>query len=203
VHDWLAWHWLDGEHERSDWRAAVEAARCQHRANPLAPARAGRESRPAWLSERMHRWAVAEAVVWHGAPLPTAANYDVPEFAMWERARAAGPVLTEKETRESQIIHGDVAGNLLRDPAFDTLAFIDMSPGWRPPSSVDAQIVVEGFAFHDGDEALLDDVSPPDAARACAFRLLCGFQALATVPGASLPPKEVARMSRVLDAIDA
>ena len=132
VDNWIAWRWIDGEHERTNWLAAADAARCLHRAIPPAAARAGREGRPEWLHQRTHRWARAEASVWHGAPLPAEADYSVPEVALWERARAAGPVLTEEEERESQVIHGDVAGNVLRDPALDTLAFIDMSPGWRP-----------------------------------------------------------------------
>jgi hypothetical protein len=206
VDNWIAWHWIAGEHERSDWRAAAQAARCLHRAIPAAAARAGRDTRPAWLAGRTHRWARAEAVVWHGAALPAEADYSVPEVALWERARDAGPVLTAEEERESQIVHGDVASNILRDPAFDTLAFIDMSPGWRPASSVDAQVIVEGVAFYGGDEALLDDVaSAPGGraavARACAFRVLCGLQAVAL--GATFTPDEVARFTRVLDAVDA
>jgi hypothetical protein len=89
----------------------------------------------------------------------------------------------------------------LIDARFDPIALIDVSPGWRTPASVDAQIAVEAVAWFGGDEALLDDVAAPDVARACAFRLLCGFQALTV--GMKFNPEEVARFSRVLDAIGA
>jgi hypothetical protein len=76
-----------------------------------------------------------------------------------------------------------------------------MSPGWRPPSSAHAQIFVEGVAWHGGEESLISAVDRADVARACGFRLLCGFQALAV--GLRLNPVEVARFRRVLDLIDA
>nr|MBA2609998.1 hypothetical protein [Actinomycetota bacterium] len=150
---------------------------------------------------RSHRWARAERTVWHGAPLPEQAIYDVPEWSEWERARAAGPPLAAGEQAQCQVVHGDVAGNTLAEAAVATIALIDVSPGWRTPASVDAQITVEGVVWFGGEEALLDEVAAPDIARACAFRLMCGFQALTV--GVKFDPAEVARFARVLDVIGA
>lgn len=197
---WAAWHWIDGQHERTRWREVVAAAEAFHDALQVAVATAGVDARPSWLDTRGHRWAIAEGVVWRGEPLPERAVYDVPEWALWERARAAGPPLSAGE--DCQVVHGDIAGNVLVG-ADGVPAFIDMSPGWRPAASAHTQVLVEAYAFHGGDESLVADIDVADAARAMGFRLLCGFQALAQVPGAALPPAEVGRFARVLELIGA
>jgi hypothetical protein len=198
---WTAWHWVDGDHCRDRWPDVAHAARAFHRELDAAVTRASLDTGPPWLEPRSHRWAQAERTVWHDAPLPERAMYDVPEWALWERARALGPPLTVDEERRCRVVHGDVAGNVLADRSSGALVLIDVSPGWRTLESVDAQIAVEAVAWFGADEALLDDVAPADAARACAFRLLCGFQALTT--GLAFNPAEVARFARVLDVVGA
>lgn len=205
VDGWSAWHWLEGEHERLAWDEVLVASRAFHVALANAVAALEYAPRPTWLDTRTHRWAVAEAVVWHDAPLPTNAVYDVPEFALWERARALGPPLSDGERRASQVIHGDIAGNVLR-AADGQLAFIDVSPGWRPAASTEAQVLVEAVAWHGAPASTLDPVIASRdgrvaAARACGFRLLCGFQALSL--GATFNDREIVRFARVLDAIGA
>lgn len=203
---WTAWRWIEGNHEAARWRDVLAASRALHRAIPAAARAIGRDERPAWLDARTHRWAVAERVVWHGAEMPTTAVYDVPEWELWDRARALGPALTSEEAAASQVVHGDVSGNVLSSPAFEEVVFIDMSPGWRPASSVEAQIAVESVAWHGGDESLLEEIAARPGgraamARACAFRVLCGFQALFV--GGGFNPRETERFARVLDAIGA
>ena len=197
---WTAWEWFEGEHERARWREVWTAARAFHRALAAAIDQTGVDARPAWLDTRGHRWAIAEGVVWRDDPLPAAAIYDVPEWELWKRARAVGPPLTDAEAAASQVVHGDIAGNVLVG-ADGVPAFIDMSPGWRPAASAHAQIFVEGVAWHGGDESLIASVDRADVARACAFRLMCGFQAITT--GLKFNPWEVERFVRVLDLVDA
>jgi uncharacterized protein (TIGR02569 family) len=197
---WAAWHWIEGAHERTRWREVLIAAEAFHRALLDAVAGTGVDMRPAWLDTRGHRWAVAEGVVWRDEPPPAQAIYDVPEWELWERARAAGPPLTADEAGASQVVHGDIASNVLAGPD-GTPAFIDMSPGWRPPSSAHAQVFVEGVVWRGGDESLLASLERADVARACAFRLMCGFQALTI--GLTFNPAETARFRRVLDLVGA
>jgi len=200
---WTAWRWLEGEHRVQNWRDVTNAARAFHRELPRAAARIGAARQPKWLEPRSHRWARSERTVWHGAPLP-GEYHERPEWSLYERAVAVGPPLTAAEDAHSQVVHGDVAGNVLCDPAFDTLALIDVSPGWRPPSSVDAQIAIEAVAWFGADESLLEPIgSEPGGqaalARACAFRLLCGFQESAN--WAVDYPGEVETWTRVLEMI--
>ena len=197
---WAAWRWFDGEHERTRWQDVRVAAEAFHRALRVAVDAAGVDARPAWLDTRGHRWALAEGVVWRGEPLPTAAIYDVPEWELFERFRVAGPPLTVEEAERSQVVHGDIAGNVLVGTD-GTPTFIDMSPGWRTPSSAEVQILVEGYAFFGGVESVLAGFDRADIARACAFRLMCGFQALAI--GLELNPEQLTRFRRILDLVDA
>jgi hypothetical protein len=202
---WTAWRWFEGEPCVDQWPAVTEAARAFHRALPEAIVRAGLDPMPAWLEPRSHRWARAERAVWHGAPLPGEFG-DRAEWSLYERAVALGPPLTRAEEAASQVVHGDIPSNVLIDRAANAMAFIDVSPGWRPPSSVDAQIATEAVAWFAGDPSLLDEVSAVTGgtaamARVCAFRLLCGFQASAN--WADDYPGEVANWTRVLDLLGA
>lgn len=197
---WTAWRWLDGDHADGSWDRVVEATDAFHEELRCAVARAGLAPRPSWLDTRDHRWARAERTVWHGAPLPPTCNTGEREWSMFRRAVQLGPPLTEGELAQCQVVHGDVAGNVLLDPA-GTPGFIDVSPGWRTPKSSSVQTLVEAVAWRSAGVELLDGISRADAARACGFRLLCGLQVVADWGDAI--PEEVAAWERVLDAIGA
>jgi uncharacterized protein (TIGR02569 family) len=197
---WTAWHWLSGTHARGDWRSVAAAADAFHAELANTVTRRGLEVRPAWLDTRDHRWARAERCVWHGAALPPTVNTGELEWSMFHRAVALGPPLDDNERNQCQVVHGDVAGNVLVDDG-GVPGFIDMSPGWRPPQSAATQTLVEAVAWFGADPSLLDRVDPAEAARACAFRLLCGLQ---LVPDWVVAvPEEVENWQRVLAAIGA
>src|SRR5207249_310164 len=132
-----------------------------------------------------------------------------PLAEQFARATAAGPPLRPDEAEASQVVHGDVAGNVIVAPALPP-AFIDISPGWRPAMSVDAQIVVEAVAWHRGAPALVEEAAGAvdgvaAVARACAFRLLCAMCAVAEGFGATEETQahEAASFARVLDLVGA
>lgn len=206
VDGYTAWRWLDGDHRKDRWPDVITSARAFHEELPRAIARAGLEPRPRFIDARDHRWAQAERATWHGGPMPTHANYDVPEFALYERVAALARPHRADEAVACQVVHGDVTGNVIFEDAQATPAFIDMSPGWRTSSSVEAQIAVEAVAWFGGDASLLTSIAErPDGiteiARVCAWRLLCGFQAL--MVGLTFNDKEVAGWTRVIEAIGA
>jgi hypothetical protein len=198
---WTAWRWIDGEHERAKWRDVTVAADALHAAIPDAIARAAVDVRPAWLDTRRHRWALAEATVWHGAPLPPIVNAGEVERDLYNRAIALGPPLTADERAASQVVHGDIASNVLQLADGSGHAFIDMSPGWRPASSIGAQIAVEAVTWFHAPPETLDGFAPADLARACAFRLLCGLQVSAD--WATDFPGELKRFTRTMQLIGA
>jgi hypothetical protein len=198
---WTAWEWFEGEHERTDWRAVIAAADAFHRALPAAIAQARVDFRPAWLDARDHRWALAEATVWHGAPVPLTVNDGAVESTLYARARALGPPLSGDSGDRLQVVHGDIASNVLRLHDGSGHALIDVSPGWRTPNSAAAQIAVEAVTWFHGPSDLLDEFAREDLGRACAFRLLCGLQASAD--WAKDFPGELQRWTRTLDLLDA
>jgi len=71
----------------------------------------------------------------------------------------------------SQLVHGDLTGNVLFDDDLPPLV-IDVSPYWRPPAFASAIVVADAVAFEGADshivEPLLDD---PDFAQ-CLLRAL-------------------------------
>jgi hypothetical protein len=196
---WTAWHWIEGEHRRKGWAEVIAASQRMHHALSEAIVTANVAPRPAWLDTRGHRWAISEATVWHGAPLPPVMNEGELEWSLFDRALRLGPPLSDAERAQCQVVHGDVSGNVLETEA--GLAFIDMSPGWRPAVSVDAQIAVEAVAWFKADPSELAGFATADLARACAFRLACGLQFSAD--WAADFPWEVESWTRVLDLIGA
>ncbi len=200
-HGWTAWCWFDGHHERARWHDVVAATDAFHAAVPKAIAQAGVAPRPDWLDRRGHRWARAEATVWHGERLPPTVNHGAVEWRLYERATAVGPPLTDDARATSIVVHGDIASNVLRLADASTHAFIDMSPGWRPAASTRAQIAVEAVTWFGAPVDLLEEFPREDIARASAFRLLCGLQA--SPDWAADFPGEIEAWTRAIEAIGA
>lgn len=76
----------------------------------------------------------------------------------------------------SQLIHGDLSGNVLFAPGLPP-AIIDFSPYWRPPGFAYAIAAVDGVLWHGEGKALLrraaDEEGGVDVVvRALLFRLI-------------------------------
>jgi uncharacterized protein (TIGR02569 family) len=132
-HGWTAARWQPGSPAAGRWHAVAEAGRRLHAA--LAP-----EPRPAVLADRGDPWAVADRVAWEELPLPADAGPAL-------RALAAGrrPVHLR-----SQLVHGDLSGNVLLADGLPPLV-LDLSPYWRPAAYATAVLVADG-----APEELLD-----------------------------------------------
>jgi hypothetical protein len=139
------------------WRTALEAGRAFHRS-------VARLGRPAFIDHRDSWWARADRRAWHeaGPAEPVAAL--APTAALLERAcRPLG---------EPQVVHADLAGNVLLADGLDP-AVIDVSPYWRPPAYAEGVLVADALCWHGATPDLLDDlgVAVPAVARAMLFRL--------------------------------
>jgi uncharacterized protein (TIGR02569 family) len=155
VNGWSAWHWLDGQAWSGSLQELLEASAQFHRVVATvgwSPMMVGHD-----------RWAIADRVAWgeeHRA-LPPAL----------ERLAAARTPLR----LPSQLIHGDLRGNVLAHPATPP-AVIDISPFWRPAAAADAIVVVDELLWGSGDETLDTDALGPHAhqllIRAVLFRAL-------------------------------
>ena len=162
VDGWAAWHVLAGAHDTSGrWSEVLQIGRrLNHALRTL--------SRPAFLDARTSPWAVGDRVAWdeeslvlvHGVLRPVA-------------ERLAAHVRTEEGP--SQVIHGDLTGNVLFAPGLPP-GVIDVTPYWRPPAFCLAVVTVDALLWHRAAPSLLDAPGAVNRAsllaRAALFRLV-------------------------------
>lgn len=173
VDGWSAWRWQEGQHRSGAWEEILEVSERFHSS----------VAHLAWSPAmvRADRWSAADRVAWGEArgSLPPAAQ------RLLSRRR---PV-----DLSSQMIHGDLAGNVL---FCDTLppAVIDVSPYWRPAGYADAIVVADAVAWGGaGDELverLLRDQGDQLLLRAVLFRV-------------ATDPREIEAYGRVISLITA
>ena len=106
-------------------------------------------ARPAGLDARADRWAVAERAAFGEADLVTE---DPALDRLVERGRAA--VVDEARLWPDQLVHADLAGNVLLDAAGSPLV-IDLAPAWRPVQWADAVCVLDAVLWYGADPAEL------------------------------------------------
>jgi uncharacterized protein (TIGR02569 family) len=164
VAGWSAWRVIEGRREPGRWADIVTAADAFHAAVATI-------ERPSFLDRRTHRWAVADRAAWDEAEV------DVPEplVPLHRRLRALSEPL-DLASQASQVVHGDLAGNVLFAPGLAP-AIIDFSPFWRPPRYGAAVVAVDALTWEGADPSVLDVVGGAADAlqllvRAASFRLL-------------------------------
>lgn len=123
------------------------------------------------LPHREDRWARAERVAFGEAPVTTGAlGPDGGELLRALIAHGDGTPLGP-----DQLVHGDLAGNVLLDPRGAPLV-IDVSPYRRPALWAEAVLVLDSVLWHGADPAVMEEwatgATGVAMARAAAFRLL-------------------------------
>lgn len=161
---WAAWDRAVGVHRTwdADWPAALHVAVRLHRALRAVP-------RPQVLDHRRDVFATADRMAWGELPLPTAGPLaGVLDALSQHRAPVDLP---------PQLVHGDVAGNLLWHDELPP-AVIDLAPYWRPAALGLAQLVVDATLWYGADRSLAEqllDLEPVHGQqlvlRALLFRL--------------------------------
>jgi hypothetical protein len=157
---WSATRWVEGHEpdyaDASTWIQIVEAGRAFHRAVAHLP-------RPKCLAERQDWWALADRTAWEErGTIFHPAFVDLPRRLL-EAVKPLGP---------SQVIHGDLTGNVLF-AAGATAAVVDISPYWRPPAYAEGIIVADALCWHSAPGSLLETVgvSVAAVARGLLFRM--------------------------------
>ncbi len=138
------------------------------------------------------RWAEAERVAFGEAPLPVGMLDPAGE----ELLRALADHRDGTPLGPDQLVHGDLAGNLLLDPDGAPVV-IDVAPYWRPPLWAAATAVLDsvvgGSAAPEVMEEWAADAAGQAMIRSAIFRLLSDRPADPEVYGRALGP--------VLDAV--
>lgn len=158
---WSAWSWVSGSHDLTrGWKDVLAAGRSFHLA-------LGDLTRPAFLDQRNDPWSLGDRAAW-GTPTPTVTHQ---EFRPIVEVLAA--LRTPCEQR-GQIVHGDLAGNVLFDDPRPP-AIIDFVPYWRPAAFADAIVVADAILWHGAGPGLVDCLGGEARsmlARAAIYRLV-------------------------------
>jgi uncharacterized protein (TIGR02569 family) len=161
---WVGWSFLEGRHDSSPprWREVVEVCHRFHAAIRHVP-------EPAFLQERTDAWSVGDHVAW-GEREPEVVHDESRPLV----DRMVGGV--EPVELTSQMIHGDLSGNLLFAPGVAP-AVIDLAPYHRPAEWALAVVAVDAIAYWSADATIVDllhdvDDLPQLMRRAAIYRLI-------------------------------
>lgn len=187
---WSATRWVAGtvpDHTAEPrWREVLQAGRAFHRATSRLP-------KPDFLDRRTDWWAVADRLAWTDA-VPDV----VPELApVARRLHAALAPLGEP-----QIVHADLAGNVLLADGLPP-AIIDVSPYWRPPAYAEGIVVADALCWHGAPASLPSSVGVATSAvaRGLLFRVITTHLRLVDGIGWATLPDEVRRYARAADLL--
>lgn len=130
--------------------------------------------RPDGLDPRTDQWAVAERQAYDtDAALRAAAGR--PERGLADLVRALTAALDGTDLGREQLVHADLAGNVLLD-ATGVPFVIDFSPAWRSPLWAEAVCVLDAVLWLGAPVAALDEwrsgVEQQAMLRAALFRVL-------------------------------
>ena len=142
VDGWCATEYVTGMHEARRWPEIIAAGERFHAALRGIP-------RPLFLDQRSSRWAISDRVAWGETPASEFPHVrHLPELVSGLR-----PV-----TAPSQLIHGDLTGNVLFDSP-QPPAIIDFSPYWRPTAYASAIVIADALVWEGADRQVLDAVA--------------------------------------------
>lgn len=180
VDGWSATDFVVGRHQSRRWAEVIAAG------EPFHATLAG-VARPAFLRTRSNPWTTGDRVAWGELPADQFSRVrHLPRLMA-----AMRPVLAA-----SQLIHGDLGGNVLFD---DTLppAVIDFAPYWRPVAFASAIVVADALVWEGADASILAAVSHIDdfgqyLVRALVYRAVTEW-ILAADPIGNVPAAELRR----------
>jgi uncharacterized protein (TIGR02569 family) len=160
IDGWYAMTYLPGRHETGRWLDIVAVGNVFHDAVATEPA-------PSFLAERTDPWSIGDRVAW-GELSAT----DVPPAKHLDRLLA----LLRPIDAESQLIHGDLTGNVLFDDQLAP-AILDLSPYFRPARFASAVVVADALVWQGAHEVLVhafdgDRDFPQYLLRALIYRIV-------------------------------
>jgi len=149
---WVAWQWLPGQPASwagvsPFWPRLIAASQAFHAALAGRPA-------PPWLGRDGSPWTAGDQVAW-GERDPGSVLAAAPGPLA---GQLRGLLAALRPVRlPSQLIHGDLGGNVLFSPASPP-AVIDFSPYWRPAGLALAVAAVDALTWGGADPAILGEL---------------------------------------------
>lgn len=158
VQGWSAQRQLLGKHQQERWLDIIAAGQAFHEAVSEVP-------RPDFLDNRKSPWTQANQIAWGEASFS-------PYLAVEDIAALSSHL--KPVDLPSQLIHGDLTGNILFATDLPP-AIIDFSPYWRPKEYATAIVVADALVWHQAEpkqfaNALRQPEFPQLLLRALLFR---------------------------------
>lgn len=138
VEGWGASRYEPGTTDCHDLDVTLAAGRLLHAQLAVAV-----PQRPAGQLDRIDRWARAERFAFAE---PTAMAAEVGDLAGADVVRRVVPLLADIDLGPDQLVHADLAGNVLLDAAGAPVV-IDVSPAWRPVRWAEAVWVLDAVTW--------------------------------------------------------
>lgn len=150
--------------------------------------------RPGGLDARTDRWAAADRLVWGPVDAlgDAVAAYRSEVADAWVTELAAGAGDRGAGLGPDQLVHGDLAGNVLLD-ATGIPVVIDLAPYWRPTLWAEAVCVLDAVLWHGAGPAALD--AWREGTRRQAMLRARLFRLLSEQPGSPLVDELVRRLA--------
>ena len=142
VDGWCAWEAVEGRHEERRWAEIIAVGERFHAALVGVP-------RPDFIARRIDPWAIGDRVAW--------GELSASEFAHVKHLARLVAAL-KPLAAPSQLIHGDLTGNVLFDDHRPP-AVIDFSPYWRPPTFPSAIVVADALVWEGAQKDILNAVA--------------------------------------------
>jgi uncharacterized protein (TIGR02569 family) len=159
VEGWSASIQLAGRHEPGRWTDILSVGRALHRAVAGVPC-------PPFQGARTDQWALGDRAAW--------GECEVAVPALLQEQVSATAALRQPIELPSQLVHGDLCGNVLFAPALPP-ALLDFSPYFRPAEYAEAILVADAIVWEGAPAelvgALRRDTAGQMLVRASLFRL--------------------------------
>lgn len=156
---WFAYRHLEGVHLEKNWREKLAVCR---KFNAVS----SRLDWPEWTERRQDPWSRGHRVAWGREPIPSSWS----SLAASTIRELLGQCRQDDAGCGSQVIHGDLAGNLIFSKAGLPPALIDFSPCFGPPQYSDAILFVDVFAWESATKSEFDFYEFTESFRSLLFR---------------------------------
>ena len=153
---WTAWSFVSGQpRDAILWDEILQTCRAFHQ----DMGRLKMMSKPEFLSRRMSRFRQADLVAWDErqlSDLPMVTDQDVVSRINEPLRQLESLKRDLSDSTPFQLVHGDIAGNMLFETDGRPPGIIDLTFYWRPAATAAAIVVADGLMWNNQGEELIN-----------------------------------------------